>query len=221
MRPARLLVFLVVLLLALSAWAVAGLDLLRIDPEEIAARVRAAGVFGPIALLTLLVVQCVVAPLPSEPLMVAAGFVYGATGGFITAWLGVVCGASLCFALARWLGRPFAARFVSPQKLALLDDYAGERARTATFVAVLSLRLVAFTTFDVVSYACGLIRFPFRSFLLATAVGGVPKVFAFTYLGANLGERPGWIDSTIVAGTFGMLLAVPWLVRAWRRARLE
>jgi uncharacterized membrane protein YdjX (TVP38/TMEM64 family) len=80
--------------------------------------------------------------------------------------------------------------------------------------------LFAFTAFDVVSYACGLIRFPFRWFLLATAVGGVPKVFAFTYFGANVSERPGWLDWLITAGTFGVLLLVPWFLRAWRRARI-
>ncbi len=207
--------------LAITAWTVAHVDLTEIDPQTAAAEVRAMGALGPIALVTLLMVQCVIAPLPSEPLMMAAGFVYGGAGGFVIAWLGVVGGASVCFALARGLGRAFAARFVSPQKLSLLAAFEGRQARTATFFTVLSLRLFAFTAFDVVSYACGLIRFPFRWFLLATALGAVPKVFAFTYLGANVAERPGWLDWMIAAGTFGALLVVPWLIRAWRRVRFE
>jgi uncharacterized membrane protein YdjX (TVP38/TMEM64 family) len=204
-----------------AAWAIVYLDLSHLDPESIATQVRAAGPLGSLALFALLVIQCIVAPLPSEPLMMAAGFVYGATGGFLIAWLGVVGGATACFALARVFGRPFAARFVSAQKLAMLDSFDGVQARTATFVAVLSLRLFAFTAFDVVSYACGLISFPFRWFLLATALGGVPKVFAFTYFGANVSERPGWLGWLITAGTFGVLLLVPWMLRAWRRARVE
>jgi uncharacterized membrane protein YdjX (TVP38/TMEM64 family) len=73
--------------LAATAWAVARVDLAQLDPAVVAAQVRAAGALGPIALLLLLVVQCVVAPLPSEPLMMAAGFTYGAPGGFLIAWL--------------------------------------------------------------------------------------------------------------------------------------
>jgi uncharacterized membrane protein YdjX (TVP38/TMEM64 family) len=52
-------------------------------------------------------------------------------------------------------------------------------------------------------------------FLLASGIGVVPKVFAFTYLGASAGARPGWLDALLLAGTFGMLLLVP----LWMRAR--
>ncbi len=69
---------------------------------------------------------------------------------------------------------------------------------------------------DWLSYACGLIGFPFRWFLLATALGALPKVFAFTYFGANVGGRLWWLDAAILAGMLGILL-VPWIGRRWRR----
>lgn len=222
MSPRRwLLLLLAIAATAAAAWTIMRVDLTRVDPEEIAVWVRSAGALGPLALVALLVLQCVVAPLPSEPLMMAAGFVYGAPIGFAIAWLGVVGGAVLCFALARAFGHAFAARFVSRDRLAMLDTFAAGEARAATFFAVLGLRLFAFTVFDVVSYACGLIQFPLRWFLLATALGCVPKVFVFTYFGANVAERPGWVDWIITIGTFGVLLVVPWLVRGWRRAAAE
>ncbi len=187
-----------------------------LDAEAVAQEVRGAGSFGPLGLGVLLILQCVVAPLPSEPLMVAAGFVYGAGIGFGISWISVVLGASVCFGLSRRLGRPFAIKFVSPAHLATLDTYASDRGRTATFLTVLSLRLFAFTSFDILSYACGLIGFPFRWFLLATALGALPKVFAFTYFGANVGGRLWWLDAAILAGMLGILL-VPWIGRRWRR----
>ena len=52
--------------------------------------------------------------------------------------------------------------------------------------------------------------------LAATVLGAVPKVFAFTYAGASVGGRPGWVDAVILGGTFGVLVAAPWLVRWWR-----
>lgn len=204
--------------LGAAAWALWQVDPAQLDAQAIAARIRAVGPLGPLVLFALLVLQCVVAPLPSEPLMMAAGFVYGAPAGFAIAWLGVVAGAVLCFALARWFGETFAARFVGRDKLAVLDSLAAPEARATAFFAVLGLRLLAFTAFDVVSYAAGLIRLPLRWFLLATAVGCVPKVFVFTYFGANVAERPGWVDWMIVGGTFGVLLFTPWLVLGWRRA---
>src|SRR2546427_4688603 len=54
---------------------VAGLsfDLTHLDAARIADRVRASGALGPLALIMLLVAQAVVAPLPSPPLLMAAG----------------------------------------------------------------------------------------------------------------------------------------------------
>jgi uncharacterized membrane protein YdjX (TVP38/TMEM64 family) len=79
-------------------------DLPTLAPEVVAERVRAAGPLGPLALLAWFVLQCVVVPLPSEPAMMAAGFVYGFGVAFGITWLGVVLGAAACFGLARRLG---------------------------------------------------------------------------------------------------------------------
>jgi uncharacterized membrane protein YdjX (TVP38/TMEM64 family) len=192
-------------------------DLPALEPEAVAARVRDAGPIGPLALVLWFVLQCVVVPLPSEPAMLAAGFVYGPRLGFAIGWLGVVLGAGACFGLARRFGRPFVERFVRPDRLDALDARLGERGLAATFAVVLVLRLFAFTSFDVLSYACGLFRFPFRWFVLATIVGAVPKVFAFTYTGAGVGARPGWLDEVILVGMLSGLLVLPWVVRIRRQ----
>jgi uncharacterized membrane protein YdjX (TVP38/TMEM64 family) len=213
-RRWRLLPWLVVGAAVLAAVVSVGLG--DFDADTLAARLRAQGPLGPALLLVLLVLQCVIAPLPSEPLMMGAGFVYGTVPGAAIGWLGVVLGAAVCFALARTLGRPFAERFVRGQQLAAVDTYVDGRGRGRTFLAVLAVRLFAFMSFDVVSYACGLIRFPFHWFLLATALGAVPKVWAFTYLGVSAAARPAWLDGVLLVGTFGVLAVAPWVVR-WVR----
>jgi uncharacterized membrane protein YdjX (TVP38/TMEM64 family) len=187
-------------------------------PGEVADQVRAAGPLGPAALLAWFVLQCVVVPLPSEPAMMAAGFVYGFGAAFGITWLGVVLGAAACFGLARRLGRPFVERFVRAERLELLDAHVGGRGLVATFGVVLALRLFAFTSFDVLSYGCGLLRFPFRWFLLATVLGALPKVVAFTYAGASMAARPGWLDGVMLAGMASGLLVLPWLTRLGRQA---
>ena len=186
------------------------------DADALAARLRDAGPIGPIALFALFVLQCVVAPIPSEPLMIAAGFVYGPGPGFALAWGGVVVGALACFGLARLFGRPMALRFVRSHHLDALDAYVAGRGVGATFAVLLAIRVLAFASFDVVSYGCGLTRFPLQWFVLATAPGVVPKTFTFTYAGASAASRPGWVDAMILVGSLGFLVLVPWLVR--RRA---
>src|SRR4030095_4138259 len=96
------------------------------DADALAARLREAGPIGPIALFALFVLQCVVAPIPSEPLMIAAGFVYGPGPGFGLAWGGVVVGALACFGLARLFGRPMALRLVRSHHLDALAAYAAD-----------------------------------------------------------------------------------------------
>jgi uncharacterized membrane protein YdjX (TVP38/TMEM64 family) len=190
------------------------------DAAAIAERVRAAGMLGSVGLLALLVVQCVVAPIPSEPIMMAAGYVYGPRAAFVVAWTGVVVGAALCFWLARAYGRAVAERLVRAERLDAAEASLQRGGPLTTFAALLAIRAIAFHSFDIMSYACGLVRLPFPMFLAATALGSCPKVFAFTYAGATLAARPVWLDAIILAGTVGVLavVAIAALLRRRRAA---
>lgn len=183
------------------------------DPEALAAQVRASGAAAPLLLVALLVVQSVIVPLPSQPVLMAGGFVYGAGGGLAIGWVGVLLGACACFAIARVLGRPAVLHFVSEERVDAIDRWVGERGLRSAFVAVLSLRLFAHFSFDATSYACGLVRFPFGWFALATALGEIPKVAIFTFLGAGLGELPGWVGIGIALGAVGSLACAVVLAR--------
>jgi uncharacterized membrane protein YdjX (TVP38/TMEM64 family) len=174
-------------------------DLMNLDAERLADRVRAWGAIGPLALVALLVLQAVVAPLPSPPILMAAGFVYGPWLGFAIGWFGLLLGAGCCFVLARRLGRPFVQLFVRPEHLTAVDAYAARR-RGATVLAIVSLRIFMGPLFDAVSYGCGLIRVPFRWFILGTALGEVPKVGSFAYIGSAVGGPPSWLAAWILLG---------------------
>jgi uncharacterized membrane protein YdjX (TVP38/TMEM64 family) len=187
-----------------------------LEPDAVRQAVASLGPLAPVVLFVMLILQCVITPVPSEPLMMAAGYLYGARAGFVLAWAGVIVGAGACFALAQGLGRPVAERFVRAERLDAAEAWIGTRGIAATFATLLAIRMVAFTSFDVLSYACGLLGVPFAAFALATVLGAVPKVFAFTYAGAQLGERPEWLDAVIVGGTLGVLLIAA-IVAHWAR----
>lgn len=215
----RILVLLALLVAVLGGFALFGPHLsipVRFDGKALARRVEALGPLAPVALFVLMVVQCVIAPIPSEPLMAAAGFLYGVRAGALLSWAGIVLGASACFLLARRYGRPFVLRFVRAERLAGFDA-ALERGPLLGFGAVLFLRVFAFTSFDVVSYAFGLTKIPLQWFVLATAIGGVPKALAFSALGAGAGSTSAWLGWTIVVGTLGAVGLAPFLL--WMRRR--
>jgi len=203
----------IIALLAAAIWATVGFDVLSLEAAAAAERIRAAGMIGHVGLFALLILQCVISPLPSEPLMMAAGYLYGPQPGFILAWAGVTCGALACFGLAQTVGTPLVHRFVDPRRIAALDAYFTNRSVLAAASILLCVRLFAFSSFDVVSYGCGLLRFPLRWFFITSAVGVVPKVFAFTYLGANVGPQPAWLNVLIAVGMLSILIAVPLFMR--------
>ena len=172
-------------------------DLAHLDADTLADRVRASGYVGPLALIALLVAQAVVAPLPAPPILMAAGFVYGPWLGFGIGWLGLLLGASSCFGLARALGRPFAQRFVRREHLATVDAYIATRTG-ATVLAIVSMRVFMPPLFDAVSYGCGLVRVPFPWFVLATALGEIPKVGSFAYIGSAAGGVSSWLTAWVL-----------------------
>jgi uncharacterized membrane protein YdjX (TVP38/TMEM64 family) len=54
---------------------------------------------------------------------------------------------------------------------------------------------------------CGLLRVPFHWFASATALGEIPKVGSFTYLGAAAGGAPGWLTAwVLLAPAVGLLV---------------
>jgi uncharacterized membrane protein YdjX (TVP38/TMEM64 family) len=173
------------------------LDLATFDADVVAARVRASGAMGPLALIALLVAQAVVAPLPSPPILIAAGFVYGPWVGFAIGWFGLLVGATACFALARAFGQTVAKWFVSPERLAAVEKYVTARSG-ATVMTLVSLRVFMPPAFDAVSYGSGLVHVPLHWFLVATALGEIPKVGSFTYIGAAAGGVPGWLTAWVL-----------------------
>ena len=213
----------VLLTLAGAGWLAVGGLVFRVGhgsfaTDTVVAQVRASGPLGPLVLIALLVVQAVVAPLPSPPLLMAAGLVYGPLLGFGIGWLGLLLGAGACFGLARGLGRPFAERFVRPQRLAAIDQYVGSQSGPA-FLTVITLRVFMPPFFDAVSYGCGLVRLPFHWFVLATALGEIPKVASFTYLGTVAGDAPTWLKAWIILVPVVGLIGVGLVRRALRARR--
>src|SRR5688572_26538974 len=85
--------------------------------EAIAASMEQAGVWGPIVLFILFVLQVFLAFIPGQALMIACGYLYGFWGGFVISWLSLVVGGEIAYLLARKYGRPFAEKWIAPSVL--------------------------------------------------------------------------------------------------------
>lgn len=136
---------------------------------------------GPLLVILLMLVAIVFSPLPSAPIALAAGAVYGHFWGSLYVVCGALAGALVAFAISR---------YIRPKKLTLWLEQNRMFQQYATqhrlMLAVCLTRLIPFLSFDLVSYAAGLTPLKLWRFTLATAVGIIPASFILAHMGSEL-----------------------------------
>ena len=170
------------------------------------------GPWAPVASCFLMVLQALVAPVPSFIITFANGLAFGVFWGWMLSLFGHVLAASVCFGISRSLGRAPVEALVGRTGLEAADRWFGRWGLYAVFVG----RLLPGTGFDAVSYAAGLTRMRFRSFILATALGIFPQTLLYSYLGRQAPEYVGLFLFTSALVVVGVLVFV-FLKRARER----
>lgn len=136
----------------------------------------------------LMIAQAIIAPLPANIITITNSLVFGPILGSVLSWFTTVLGASLCFMLAKSLGKPFAGRIVGSQ-LQKAERFFKNYGLQAMFL----VRMMPLVPFDAVSYGAGLVGVPFSRFLLATAVGIIPSILVYSYLGKLIAGIYWWV----------------------------
>ncbi|MFO0764431.1 MAG: TVP38/TMEM64 family protein [Patescibacteria group bacterium] len=148
--------------------------------------VVSTGAFGPFIMLAVYAVSTII-PFPTNGFAVIAGALFGPWLGTLIAITGVNLTAWISFGLARYFGRHFIAEREKGW-MKDLDDVLSERG----FVPVTLMRLL-FVPSDFVSLGSGLTRMPFKTFVMATAIGTLPGTVLFTLFGESIFNPRGRI----------------------------
>lgn len=161
-----------------------------LSPSDIKEYVMSFGIYAPIIYIILFTVV----PLtlfPDSILAIASGMIFGLLGGFVFTMIGALCGASLAFYLARYLGKgilkPLTNRLEGVNK----------KIKANGFMVIFLLRLIPLFPFDVISYSAGLSDVKYRDYILATMVGTIPGIFVFTNIGdkaLQVGSKPFYLS---------------------------
>ncbi len=113
---------------------------------------------------------------------IAGGFMFGLVGGSLATIAGATLGASLLFFAARTsIGsalRDRAGPFMAKMEAGFNEN---------PFSYMFALRLLPVVPFPVANIAPALLGAKYREYLIATAVGIIPGVVAYTWLGSGLG----------------------------------
>jgi len=204
------------LALAAAYWLLHDSELVAaiLDAGALKAQVGRLGPWGPLTLIGLMVLAILVSPIPSAPIALAAGALYGHTWGTLYVLLGAEIGALAAFGIARLLGYEVLRRWLG-ERLSL--GWLGSQ--NALMGLVFVSRLLPFVSFDVISYAAGLTVLSVWRFALATLAGIVPASFLLAHFGA--GMVAGEADQAMIAALgLGLLVALP-LAAKFVRERLK
>jgi len=182
------------------------------DQAAVTASMDRLGIWGPVILSILFILQVFLAFIPGQALMVACGFLYGFWGGFLLSWLSLVAGGEIAFVLARRYGRTFAEKWISPNVLAGWNKTAQGQG-IGFFAITLVLPLVPN---DAMCYVAGLGRISHRRFSIANLLGrGVACLFT-SAVGAFGGGIPWQIWVVMIAIVIAGGIA--WLIVRNRRS---
>lgn len=154
------------------------------DKQGLREWVDQLGVWGPLAIITMMIMAIVMSPIPSGPIAMVAGATYGPLWGTVYVVIGAEAGALLAFGIARLLGYEVIHRWSRTRPI--LAWLGKERSQTALMLVVFASRLVPFISFDAVSYAAGLTPLAFWRFLIATLAGVIPTAYLIVMFGEVL-----------------------------------
>lgn len=139
-----------------------------------------AGLFGPIAIIGLMWLAVVASPIPSAPIAIAAGALYGHTLGAIYVAIGAELGAVTAFLIARYFAKDAVSRWTKGR---LERGLLGSQ-NALTWTVFLS-RLMPFVSFDAFSYAAGVSKIHFWRFSVATLLGIIPASIILAHVGTS------------------------------------
>ena len=191
-RVLRLLPLLLLVLLGVAVWTAGAPRYLHMHSlREHAEALRRLAHVHPILALAAFVGLITLTTATSLPggliiMMLTGGCVFGTWLGGVVADVGVTLGAVVVYAAVRSsLGTTLReqAERAGGRLKGLLDGV-----REGAFGYILTLRLIPFAPFWLVSAAAALAETPFRTYVLATVLGVMPATFIYSGIGADIGR---------------------------------
>ena len=183
-------------------------------------------VAGPVAYLGCVVIATVLL-VPGSGSMMIAGFLFGLLPGIVLAAIGIVVGAQCAFTVGRRAARRRVAHHVAryPRLHAIEQGL-----RDEAFVIVMLTRLSLVIPFNVLNYAYGITSVPAGVHVTATAVGMLPAVVLYVYLGTlarDLGQimsgaaTPSELGYWIAAAGTATIVVLTWTMHRLATRALE
>jgi len=154
--------------------------------------------------LLLMILQSLIAPIPSELILLSGAMIFGFWGGVILGVIGSMLSAAITYYVSNKGGR--AILEATGEKLNLADrmiSIMDEWIESWGIWAIIVGRAVPVIMFDPVSYAAGISNIKSKQYYIATFIGSIPRAIFFSYLGyLMLGGRDPHVIGTMSQDEF-------------------
>lgn len=173
-RPAShrpLFFWLTMIVLAAGLTALAFWLAPHVSRERVEAWVRAAGAWGPVALMGVQIAQILLAPIPGAFVPIMAGALYGPIWGPVLTSIGTIIGSTAAYWIGRSAGHEFVERWVGEGAL----EKAHSLIRGKRWIALIPLFLVPFSPADAICFMAGIVTVPWSRFTIAVLIGRLPR----------------------------------------------
>ena len=151
-----------------------------IDREQLQVWLQQMGIWAPI-IYVLLYTFGTLLILPSTPLNLTGGAIFGVWWGTLWTTVAAIIAAIVAFAFTRTVGRELIA-----QKLAGRWEAIDAEMRQGGLFYMFAIRLLPIIPYGLVNFAAGLTSIQFRDYVTGTILGTVPGVLPFVMMGSGL-----------------------------------
>ncbi|MEK5585641.1 VTT domain-containing protein [Paenibacillus sp. FSL P2-0536] len=157
--------------------------------------------FGSIGIATLLALFPVV---PYKAVIGFFGYAYGSLAGALICWVATTLAAAFLFGVVKFLFQDQARAYLT--SIPLLEKFTKgiERRPFASIVFARLLPIIPQTAVNIYAGAAGL---PFWSYLAASAIGKIPGIALYAFLGDQLFQNPGNAIIAIVVYAIVLIIA--------------
>jgi uncharacterized membrane protein YdjX (TVP38/TMEM64 family) len=179
------------------------------DPSQVAAWLGHLGWRGVLLYIAFTAAAIVISPIPSTPITIAAGAVWGALPAGFYGITGVFLGSVGAYAIGRSLGRSAVKALTG--KVIHLSNHRGE---LYLGVLVFVMHLIPVMPYELISYGAGISGMAFPIYALTAFLGIVPCTFFLTKMGAAFTVNLPMAIALII-GFLTMVVLLPMGIRRY------
>ncbi len=178
--------------------------------------VDSSGLWAPLIILLLKALTIIIPPLSGVPLYLMAGSLFGVADGLMIILIGDVIGYSTAFYIGRYLGQDRIEALMSKNEAGMISKIVLRLSTIKGFI--IACCIFSFAS-ELVAYAAGLSRLPYKYFLPILMAGNSIVAFIIVWTSSKVGLSVGLV--VVLLGSLALFSLISFIASKWYDKRKE